>query len=464
MDRQDIDALLISALYGELTPADEARLATHLESHPADRGALDDLKVARQAVLDSRIFAVQLDPPQAVSALLLQEAHRRAPKRAVAADGEQKESWFFRFTRSFMAHPAMAAAAMLVLVLGGAGILWVKKGDHVATQEVSNAAVADQRVAPAGAAAQMPDPAAAGSAAFNADLYEGGTGAALEQASPADKAADGKADDDEATAADRWENQQELAKEQRQTVASERNRKAARGIRVETEKGALKEYDGDSKKQAAAKDTSLSLDDFAGADRVGGAKGGETNAHGMPSGGGAGMAAPGAAAPRADSAPAPAPSTGYAQPPPPPPPTVTANKPTATAQPRAPEPAKKAPATTSTTTAPPAQTIARPAEEKPAADAGASTKSEAKRDESSLVAWAKGEHSRAVALAQKGECSAAAKVALGVSNRASSYYAQYMATDRALKQCAAYISAERDRDAERSGKARAKKAAPADTK
>ena len=69
-----------------------------------------------------------------------------------------------------------------------------------------------------------------------------------------------------------------------------------------------------------------------------------------------------------------------------------------------------------------------------------------------------------MALAQKGECSAAAKVALGVSNRASSYYAQYMATDRALKQCAAYINAERDRDAERSGKARAKKAAPAETK
>ena len=47
MDRQDIDALLIGALYGELTPADEARLAAHLDSHPTDRGALDDLKSAR---------------------------------------------------------------------------------------------------------------------------------------------------------------------------------------------------------------------------------------------------------------------------------------------------------------------------------------------------------------------------------------------------------------------------------
>jgi len=42
-DRMDIDALLIGALYGELTFADEARLTAHLESYPADRNALADL-------------------------------------------------------------------------------------------------------------------------------------------------------------------------------------------------------------------------------------------------------------------------------------------------------------------------------------------------------------------------------------------------------------------------------------
>src|SRR5262245_46396881 len=108
VDRQDIDALLIGALYGELTPADETRLASHLESHPADRSVLDGLKATRQAVRDSRILEAQLEPPQQISALLLQEAHRRAPRPA------DKESWFTRFMRSFMAHPAMAAAAMLV--------------------------------------------------------------------------------------------------------------------------------------------------------------------------------------------------------------------------------------------------------------------------------------------------------------------------------------------------------------
>src|SRR4051812_22216662 len=103
VDRTDIDALLISALYGELTPADEARLTTHLESHPADRSALADLTQTRAAVRDSRLFAVQLEPPQAVSAMLLREAARRAP-RVEREDG----SWFLRLLRSLTAHPAMA--------------------------------------------------------------------------------------------------------------------------------------------------------------------------------------------------------------------------------------------------------------------------------------------------------------------------------------------------------------------
>ena len=82
VDRQDIDALLIGSLYGELSSADEARLQTHLESHPADRTALDRLTHAREAVRRSRILEVQLEPPQSVSAKLLQEAARRAPARA----------------------------------------------------------------------------------------------------------------------------------------------------------------------------------------------------------------------------------------------------------------------------------------------------------------------------------------------------------------------------------------------
>ena len=130
VDRQDIDALLIGALYGELTPAEEARLQAHLESHPADRSALDDLKSARTAVRESRILELQADPPQSVSALLLQEAHRRAPRNA--PERHAKEGWFARFVRLFAMHPAMAAAASLVLVIGVAGTLYMTHGPEVA--------------------------------------------------------------------------------------------------------------------------------------------------------------------------------------------------------------------------------------------------------------------------------------------------------------------------------------------
>lgn len=405
MDRQDIDALLIGALYGELTPADEARLTAHLESHPTDRSALEDLKVARQAVADSRIFAVQLDPPQHVSALLLQEAHRRAPKRVVVAD--EKESWFYRFTRSFMAHPAMAAAAMLVLVLGGAGIVYMKKGDQFAEKQV---AAPQMEAASPSSVAVADTPAAQGSAvvggaagsAYSADLYEGG-----DMEKEADKAAPAP----EASAAQRWEGQ-------RQSAAAEAKLEKApsRAIAVTTQKGEPKELER-AKGRAAKNDSPLGYDSLGAADRGG--------APGTATGGGAATASTRSDGNIRDQK--------YAQPPPPSAPTATASATTGTAAPR------------------PADAPAKVATQK----------SEASKD-TTLIAWAKSEHARAVALAQKGDCSAAAKAALSVSTRASEYYAQFMATDRALKQCAQYINAERDREAERAGKARAQKRVNAD--
>ena len=132
LDRQDIDALLVGALYGELSSTDQERLTSHLEAHPADRNALDNLKSAQQVIrtklASSRIFELQLDPPQAISAQLLQEAARRAPRMkhvdAVAGGG-----WFARFFHAFVAHPAMAAAATLVLVVGVAGSIYLHTGD-----------------------------------------------------------------------------------------------------------------------------------------------------------------------------------------------------------------------------------------------------------------------------------------------------------------------------------------------
>ncbi len=153
VDRQDIDALLISALYGELTPADEARLTTHLESHPQDRSALADLTLTRSAVRESRFLTVQLEPPQAISALLLQEATRGSKSAVNAREPVAQDGWFTRFVRSFAAHPAIGAAAMLVLVVGVAGTMYVRNGGHSVAEQTTST-FGDHGVA-AGAAPAM---------------------------------------------------------------------------------------------------------------------------------------------------------------------------------------------------------------------------------------------------------------------------------------------------------------------
>lgn len=176
---QELDALLVGALYGELGPADEARLAAHLESHPTDRSALDDLRSTRKALLDARFFELWFDPPPAVSALLVQEAARRAPRSVIAHDGD---GWFMRFVRSFAAHPAMAAAAMFVVVLGVAGTLYMKKGADLAVERPAAVAVSGSTTPAAQAPAVADVPAAApvsqtvttGADGIVAGLEEGG--------------------------------------------------------------------------------------------------------------------------------------------------------------------------------------------------------------------------------------------------------------------------------------------------
>lgn len=413
MDRQDIDALLVGALYGELSPAEEARLAAHLEAHPADRGALDDLKSARAQVRESRIFQESTEPPQHISALLLQEAHRRAPKRAIATEADKEGSWFFRFTRMFLAHPAMAAAAMLVLVFGVAGTLYSKKGADFASRTAPSGETAPtvQPQAPAMVADQAP-----GSAAFNAQLADERMLAegAKEQVAAAE------------SASDRWENPESADK-----AKAEPSRRRAGAIAVTTEQQQPKDFERakDMKAPSVAKGAAVKADRALRDDNDGVAE--TTTATTGPTRGyrdsGRAGAVGGGAAPAA--------STGMAQPPPPPAPTPSADN--FAAAPQAPAPEAK-PSTSTVAKAPPSTTRTPPAD-------------------SSLIAWAKSTHSQVAAKVKAGDCQAAAKLALTVSNRAPEYYSQYMATDRQLKSCKQYIDSERDKDAERANKTRAQK-------
>ncbi|NVB81595.1 MAG: hypothetical protein HOV81_24590 [Kofleriaceae bacterium] len=493
MDRQDIDALLIGALYGELTPAEEARLAAHLESHPTDRGALDDLKTARQAVRESRIFELQVDPPQHLSALLLQEAHRRAPKRVVHEEG--KESWFARFARSFMAHPAMAAAAMLVLVIGVASTLYVKKGANYVShhemseetlrerQENENApAIAAQSAAPTGATGQA-EGAAAGSAAA----------APADQPAPNETAATGdsyRADLYDKNAETEFRKRDADAKQQayQREQAETARRQQAQTEKLAKEDSAAERWAGEdrAKKPAAApqkKGVSSgiivgtatpepkeleSAKDSGGV--VGGAKGNTFDAddsvarNSTRAGAGGGANAPGAGAATTSTgssnyatAPKTAPSATngrYAAPPPPP----VNDKASVAQQPAPTSPPVAAPTLEAKPTDGKVATKSAPSK---AEQAPAQTTTPPRQD-STLVAWAKGQHEATKALVRKGDCRGAAKLALKVSNDAPDYYSKFMSTDRDLKSCMAYINTERDKDAEKSGKARAQKRVNAD--
>lgn len=429
MDRQDIDALLIGALYGELTPADEARLTAHLESHPADKTALDDLKAARESVKASRIFELQTEPPQAISAVLLQEAARRAPRRAAAGSDGERESWFHRFVRSFAAHPAMAAAAMLVVVVGVAGTLYMKNGDQFAEKTAAPEQVATDNTR-ADTAAATPTAVVSDAATAEYGKDEVATGAAAagsgaaydvglaerQQLEQGTKGAEAPKADRAKVAAVKPEPEAEPDMK-KQAVAHAAGKKDY--IEVTTPQQMPKEMPPANADKADDGDFAKAPSGMTGSTN-GVAVGGATR--GAATGGGA---APGGA---------PAPATvATTAPPPPPPPAATKNAPAAPHK-----IASKSPA--------PAPQQEAPVEAQPSAD-------------TTLIAWAKKQHAQAVQDVRNNDCSGAAQIAVAVRNRAYGYYTQNMQDDRDLKGCSSYIADQVNRDEERASKPKAAKRA-----
>jgi anti-sigma factor RsiW len=505
-DRVDIDALLIGALYGELTPAEEARLTAHLESHPADRTALAGLTDTRARVRESRILAVQLEPPQSVSALLLQEAARRAPKPDRATAG-----WFYRFTRSVLMHPAMAAAVMLVLVVGVAGMIYLRRGDPFvetaapalsapqtpetgAVEAVSPSAVtsAPEPVVPGRARAEddsaSPNKTAGALAGYgsaaNADSYRVGLDEPTPRPAPALQAQDdrpapaGRAGN--ATAALIEGNQ---AKEATRNQAEERPRdlsakpivpmpakvakktNAGLGIELRSAEMAPKDLDddaetaaktvakGDAKKQDVAKREVGNV--TTGNDRVSKfAADGVAQAPGAAPAGAGGAAAAPSMMPQQNHAAAPPPAADPA-----PAATTVASKAKAPVKPvsrsslnqglaPSPQPAPSPPAIA-------AEPPSSPRDSRRLADkttiTSTSTPGDAKlaeektADDKVLIAWAQKQREQVLAFVKSNNCRAAASAAVAIYNRAPEYYAANIATDRSIKPCIAYVNSERER-------------------
>jgi len=423
LDRQDIDALLVGALYGELSSADEAALTAHLDSHPADRNALDDLKSIRTKFQTSRIFELQFEPPQALSALLLQEAARRAPKIEV-----RKESWFQRFVTLFVAHPAMAAAATLVLVVGVAGTVYVKSDKQVEVTASQNDDITRLQPPTPASAAAWGSAAIGGDANANVDEF--------------------KAEGKEATAADGLHKGQDtvavgLAEEQekklldtgkdvvrRNKVAELKPQYHATPTKPPTTKRDELAFDHDAgkrevaptespaKKPAPAKSyvevghTDRAPKDFERGmadDKVATEESPATGGAAGPSNGAPGNARAGTATVASNSVAKPA-----------------QNAPVVAAAPAAPPP-------------PPAATT---------------TKTASRPDPN--LAWAKDTHARVTALVKDGKCQAAAPLAIAIRNRTPDYYNSYVATDRELKPCMPYITDATEHSERSSPKAAAK--------
>jgi hypothetical protein len=176
-DRQDIDALLIGALYGELDGDERARLDAHLASHPQDRSALEGMRSTRAMLRDAELVSLlgAAEPPPAISARLIQEAARRAPVKAAGGGWVAFLSTLFR---PLVASPALSAAAAFVLIAGAAGVLYTRDGG-MKTQEptVAGSRNAETTAAAPGpgsalwtAPAAAPEPAAAGTAAATGSI------------------------------------------------------------------------------------------------------------------------------------------------------------------------------------------------------------------------------------------------------------------------------------------------------
>lgn len=422
LERQEIDALLISALYGELTPSEESRLEAHLGSHPADKTALAALTSTRDAVRSSRILQVQLEPPHSVSALLLQEAARRAPKPA--------EGWFARFSRSFMTHPAMAAAAMLVVVIGVVTVVQNRKGDQYVETAPATAVEAKPPAADQGIVANQPAPDraadrlenAAGSAAFGGETAEGykvsladADGRKLEAEKQQNTAgADRKVSGAIATpkadpSPTRVTPDDDVADKNAKKGMTKKPSDAYMELR--SAEPTVKDFESNANGEVSGRTYATPPSDDLSKQNVNAVTPG-------PSGGG-GIGNGTVSTPRGTAAPTrqQAPST------------------TAGPAPAAPPPPKVAPNSDTKTVA--------PAEEKTGNDP--------------QLAWAREQHTAIIARVRNGDCKGAASIAVGLANRDLAYYKQNVASDRSVKECLAYIDNAREKDQEQ----RAERAKPA---
>ncbi len=126
----DIDALMIDWLYEELDEVKSAEFDHHLAGCARCRSEVESLQQTRAAVREWP----EVEPPSAVTAILLHEAAKHVPAKrravAIAARDDDKPglwAWLVGMMAPVVRHPAAAALATLVLVAGVAGSLYLRE-------------------------------------------------------------------------------------------------------------------------------------------------------------------------------------------------------------------------------------------------------------------------------------------------------------------------------------------------
>jgi hypothetical protein len=433
----DFNSLLIGALYGELSAVEESLLHVHLAAHPGDQELLGELTRTREAIRTSAALAL-VEPPQAISALILQEAARRAPRQPRVGARSSEGGWVMRWASVLFAHPGWAAATMAVLVLGVFGTMALR-GPH---------GVVDSTVATEGPA--LSEDRAAGSASGPASATPIVTpaneqpAAAAPRAMPADPYSVDLAPENKNAASDLEGTLREGDREGEKLRDRNADKmKAAPESATEGAKGAPKRLQRRGYVEAKTEDIPLKDFDNAtdGAKKPGGAASATDSRAGDRSRASGDLGAAQIATDDAQDKE----SAGRV---------LTkknaADESLASREEAAPAAASSAPATPAPVALPaPAQTTATVAASRP--------KATPVYDDT----WAKGEHTRLVQLARESKCEQAAAVARNLSERVSRYYQDHVAGDRELRGCAVAIRDQLNQQAEQAKRKRATATKPA---
>jgi hypothetical protein len=137
----DEELRLLDLLYGELDDVDAEQAKRELDGDDELAGELEGLTHMRSLFAD----LPDEEPPQAISAKLLQAAAAHAPKPAkAAAQSGGFWAWLSGLFKPIVHYPGLAAIASLVLVVGIAGTLYMSGKGRTTEPKADQANTADR--------------------------------------------------------------------------------------------------------------------------------------------------------------------------------------------------------------------------------------------------------------------------------------------------------------------------------